>query len=350
MLIELARQLRPRGERVRPIRRNPVLRAFGRLMYAAGLVASSCGRAQTIAEPTAAPAVVACERHWPIVVSRVEKTTADGKPIRGMLATIDLRDPRLEVLVTDPLGAPIAELPKADSVLESVDVWAKRVNADLAINANFFGRADGKSGYKPGVASDVIGLSVSDGKVVSASREYKGKGDPALVFTKERNAAIKRVGGGNDLGVYDAVAGIGGSESDPDKGDQLVTAGKNTSGKARVEPDKRHPRTGVGVSADGWTVYVVAIDGRQPEWSVGMNLDELAELLIKAGASDAINLDGGGSTTLVYRDPGQSSYLMNRPSDKTGPRPVANCLGFRVVPASSGPNAEKVDSKEHGKK
>lgn len=335
---------------MRPIRRNPVLRAFGRLMYAAGLVASSCGRAQTTAAPTEQPAIVASERHWPMVVTRIEKTTADRKPIRGVLATIDLRDPRLEVLVTDPLAAPIADQPKADSVLETVDVWAKRVNADLAINANFFGRADGKSGYKSGVASDVIGLSVSDGKVVSSAREYKGKGDPALVFAKDRKASISRVGRDVDPSTYDAVAGIGGSESDPDKGDQLVTGGKNTSGKARVEPEKRHPRTGVGVSADGWTLYVVAIDGRQLEWSVGMNLDELAALLIQAGAHDAINLDGGGSTTMVYRGPGESVYQMNRPSEKSGLRPVANCLGFRVVPATKGPGAAKNEAKEGGAK
>ncbi|HFE53601.1 MAG TPA: phosphodiester glycosidase family protein, partial [Bacteroidetes bacterium] len=83
----------------------------------------------------------------------------------------------------------------------------------------------------------------------------------------------------------------------------------------------RHPRTAVGFSRDSSVVYLVTVDGRQPGWSVGMTLPELAELMLSLGAWEAMNLDGGGSTTMVVRD-----SVVNRPSDATGERPVANAI------------------------
>ena len=63
---------------------------------------------------------------------------------------------------------------------------------------------------------------------------------------------------------------------------------------------KRHPRSGVGIR-DG-TLVMVAVDGRQPGYSEGMTLYEFADLFIELGCSDAMNLDGGGSATMVVRD------------------------------------------------
>ena len=92
----------------------------------------------------------------------------------------------------------------------------------------------------------------------------------------------------------------------------------------------RHPRTAVGFTRNRETVYLVTVDGRQPGHSVGMTLEELAELMTtklpqftKSGqpAFQAVNLDGGGSTTMVVRN-----TVVNRPSDQTGERPVANAL------------------------
>ncbi len=71
----------------------------------------------------------------------------------------------------------------------------------------------------------------------------------------------------------------------------------------------RHPRTVVG-----WNdteVFLVAIDGRQPGYSVGMSLLEAADLLRAFGATEAVNLDGGGSTTLAA-----GAEILNRPSDR----------------------------------
>lgn len=86
----------------------------------------------------------------------------------------------------------------------------------------------------------------------------------------------------------------------------------------------RHPRTAIAKLKSGKIMFVT-VDGRQPDKSVGMSLAELAELLLEFGAAEAINLDGGGSTTMVI-----GSKLVNSPSDQTGERPVSD--SFLIVP------------------
>jgi hypothetical protein len=82
-----------------------------------------------------------------------------------------------------------------------------------------------------------------------------------------------------------------------------------------------HPRTAVGISADGSTLYLVVVDGRQPRLSVGVGLEELARYMRDLGCAEAINFDGGGSSTMVVR-----GEVVNSPSDRLGPRTVANAL------------------------
>ncbi len=82
----------------------------------------------------------------------------------------------------------------------------------------------------------------------------------------------------------------------------------------------RHPRTAVGVARDGATLLLVAVDGRSTR-SVGMTLVELAALMRRVGAWNALNFDGGGSTTMVI-----DGTLANVPSDSTGERAVGNAL------------------------
>ena len=80
----------------------------------------------------------------------------------------------------------------------------------------------------------------------------------------------------------------------------------------------------------GDTLLLVAVDGRQAS-SVGMSLAELARTMIGLGAWDALNLDGGGSTTLVVGD-----SVVNTPSDPTGERAVGDVLLVRRDSAGSG--------------
>jgi hypothetical protein len=107
-------------------------------------------------------------------------------------------------------------------------------------------------------------------------------------------------------------------------GDLLV--GENPSFAAA-----RHPRTAVGFNPSQRLLWLVGVDGRQPGYSDGMSLPELAELLEALGAADAVNLDGGGSTVMVLH-----GVRVSRPSDAEGERPVVNALAVIRDPAFCG--------------
>jgi hypothetical protein len=92
-----------------------------------------------------------------------------------------------------------------------------------------------------------------------------------------------------------------------------------------------HPRTVAGFSADRETLYLATVDGRLAGTYRGMSYRELADLMIYLGAEEAINLDGGGSTTMVVH-----GEIKNRPSDGTE-RSVANALlAVSLAPAGTG--------------
>ena len=124
--------------------------------------------------------------------------------------------------------------------------------------------------------------------------------------------------GGNELLIdkeTDMIAGV----------PQLIKNGKiditweqEKASKSFVET--RHPRTAVAKLKDG-KFLMITVDGRQPGVSVGMNLNELAEYLLGLGAVDAMNLDGGGSTTMFL-----DGKVVNHPSDKEGERKVSDAI------------------------
>ncbi|MFG1867102.1 phosphodiester glycosidase family protein [Micromonospora arborensis] len=88
-------------------------------------------------------------------------------------------------------------------------------------------------------------------------------------------------------------------------------------------------RSSAGVSPDGRTVYLVALAGRAPA-SAGFTIAELADLMRSLGADAAVNLDGGGSSTVAVREPGQATATArNSPSDGAE-RLVANGIGIFV--------------------
>ncbi len=93
------------------------------------------------------------------------------------------------------------------------------------------------------------------------------------------------------------------------------------------------PRTAVGYSKNGRYLYLVVVDGRQPLYSEGMTVQELALFMQSIGAAYAMNLDGGGSSTMVVQAPNGQPRILNSPIDNYIPgreRPVANHLGIFV--------------------
>lgn len=116
---------------------------------------------------------------------------------------------------------------------------------------------------------------------------------------------------------------------------RIVSNGRNVSQHADIVEGTfprfsaiRHPRTAVGFSRDSATLYLVTVDGRR-ESDSGMSLVELGELMLRLGAYDAMNFDGGGSTTMVV-----GGTVVNSPSDKDGERPVGSAL--LVISSSAG--------------
>jgi hypothetical protein len=110
--------------------------------------------------------------------------------------------------------------------------------------------------------------------------------------------------------------------------DSAESEGLNAAGGASFGP-VRHPRTMVGFGAGGRRVLLVTVDGLQPGYSAGMTLRESAQLMRELGATQALNLDGGGSSTMVVRRSWENAVrytIANKPSDKEGERPVANAL------------------------
>ena len=108
-------------------------------------------------------------------------------------------------------------------------------------------------------------------------------------------------------------------------GPQLIKNGRVeiTNAAEKILPSfvsDGHPRTAIAKLRSG-QILLVTVDGRQPGESIGMSLTMLTDLLIEFGAVEAINLDGGGSTTMVIRN-----KLVNKPSDATGERPVSDAI------------------------
>jgi hypothetical protein len=106
---------------------------------------------------------------------------------------------------------------------------------------------------------------------------------------------------------------------------QLIKSGKiditwEQEKASRSFVEMRHPRTAVAKLKDG-KFLMVTVDGRQPGVSVGMTLHELAAYLLTLGATDAMNLDGGGSTTMFLE-----GKVVNTPSDKEGERKVSDAI------------------------
>ncbi len=117
--------------------------------------------------------------------------------------------------------------------------------------------------------------------------------------------------------IFQAIGGLPRIIRD---GQNVVAQTYQQEGASSSFTYSRHPRTAVGFSKDSTKVYFVTVDGRQAT-SVGMTLDELANFMLTIGVWHGVNLDGGGSTTMVVR-----GQVVNSPSDATGERSVSNAI------------------------
>ncbi len=127
------------------------------------------------------------------------------------------------------------------------------------------------------------------------------------------------------------------------------------NGKANLTIDsnsprltERAPRTAVAVDSTGDRVFFVTVDGRQPGYSTGMNMKEFADYLVSIGAYHAMNLDGGGSTSMVTRKYGEEfATLVNRPSDGRERGVSAVLQAISTAPLGS-PSVVKAKQQQNG--
>lgn len=164
----------------------------------------------------------------------------------------------------------------------------------------------------------LFNLQVSDGVRVSTTTK---PGGATFVVWKDGSCSIT-----NNIGEAD-VPNI-----------SLAHSGFSIIMRDGVIPEARGkaslaPRTAGGLSKDGRYFYVLTVDGRQKNWSLGADMRDLALILSAAGADDAMNFDGGGSTTLVVWDnKAGKPFIFNRHGAVKGYyRPVALNAGI-IVP------------------
>lgn len=170
------------------------------------------------------------------------------------------------------------------------------------------------------------GVIPTDGKVL----EGIGAGATWLRTHARLGAVVRTV---SDLRADGRVQGVRRSTGVVNGGPFLVRDGAtfvDAYGEGFVHPGdpgfyfsfavSRNPRTMAGLTRDG-DLLLVTVDGRAPGYSIGMSFAEQARVMRALGARDAINLDGGGSTTMVA-----AGGLLGRPSDATGERPVGDVL------------------------
>lgn len=244
------------------------------------------------------------------------------RPIVLHVVRIDLRDPSISFVVTphDPEGPWLRGATTSQFLL--------RHRAQLAINGDFFlpWWSEGLFDFYPQVGdpADVLGASVSNGVV----NGWQVTPYPALVFGVDGSVSIVEVKSASQK-LPPAKQIVSGRHLLLDDG--RVTAVATAPGQARVT----HPRTAAALDRTGKTLLLFAVDGRQPGYSQGVTLGELAALILEHGGHSALNLDGGGSTTLVIDDGDGGARQLNVPIHTRWPwreRPVANHLGVFAAP------------------
>ena len=246
------------------------------------------------------------------------------RPVVLHLVAIDLTSPDLKILVT-PSDRTTPQPDDRPLVARTTTEFLTTFGMELAINGGFFFpfRENSPLDYSPhsGDRVNVVGQSISNGKIVSA----EGKTDWAMLCLDAKNRAQIL---NQPTCPSNTQQGLSGNELILQNGIALNT-------RTAQDGDKPYARAIVGLNATGDTLWLVIVDGKQPFYSQGATISELAAFLPTIGITTALNLDGGGSTTLAYRTP-QGAKTLNAPIHTKIPmteRPVANHLGFRFSKA-----------------
>ncbi len=240
-------------------------------------------------------------------VTYQREVRSSPRPMIIHVVTVDLRTPGIRLLVTP--GDPQAE---RSLKARTTSKFLTEFGLQVAINASGFTPwySNNLLSYYPhsGDRVEPIGFAASQGTVYSENSENQ----PVLYISRTNQVRFGLPTGK----IYNAISGNA----------MIVQDG-------RVLPDQEsqtQPRTAIGVDKRGKNLVIVVVDGRQPGYSEGATLAELASFLVEHGVYTGMNLDGGGSSTLVMERGGRPAVL-NSPINNGIPgreRPVGNHLGI----------------------
>jgi hypothetical protein len=252
----------------------------------------------------------------------IERPLGSGVIYRRLVMTVPRRVVVHRVDIADATGMRLAVTPPTlagDGLRNPAGLATEAIRslqADLLVNANFFTPFKDNSflDYRPHAGEPVepVGPVIADGQ-----RYGRPKPGWPSVWQRE-NGEI----GFGDLpaGAMNAVTGR----------QWLVRGGK--PGVVTDEPP--YPRTAIATDADRKRLWLIVVDGKQPRYSKGLTLNELADLIAGLGASDAIELDGGGSSILVDNNDSGGPTVLSRPCHTKIPgrqRPTGVFLGIRLA-------------------
>ena len=252
-------------------------------------------------------------------VSYTREVRNTPRPMVIHTLLVDLRDPGVRLLVTP--GDPDAEYSlrarTTSDFLEEFDLQA-------AVNGDGFEPWYSNTifSYYPhkGDPIDPTGLAASQGTLYAPANGA----EPTLYISRTNRARFNEPIGG----VYNAISGLL----------MLAAGGKLLPEVLDAEgANIPQPRTAVGLDKNSRQLIIVVVDGRQAGYSEGATLVELADLLLEKGAFYAMNMDGGGSSTMVSASKNGKARILNSPIDQRIPgreRAVGNHLGIYATQAT----------------
>ncbi|MDO8753849.1 MAG: phosphodiester glycosidase family protein [Anaerolineales bacterium] len=239
----------------------------------------------------------------------IRETFSKPRKLVVNILLIDLHAENLEFLVTPSNG--LRDFPLCS---RTTSQFLTQYRAQIAINGDGFSYKpiDRQHNPCPNAGSPVKpnGLAASRGHIYSEL----AKTQPTLYISKKNEMSFNTAP--NE--IYNAISGH----------QMLVTKGELQAGL--TANSSIEPRTAIGVSRNGRWFWSIVADGRQPGHSEGATLVEMANLMLRFGAYNAMNLDGGGSTAMSMEGFNGKAINLNMPFDQEAgiQRPVANHLGI----------------------
>jgi len=242
-------------------------------------------------------------------VTYLYKDLTTPRKIRMHVMAVDLLTVGLEFLVTP------SKNPGGILCTRTTSNFLGEFNLNFAVNGDGFSYLDtsiNPVSTCPGGGDPVKanGLAASRGNLYSLNKTI----EPTIYISSLNKVAVN----GNQGKPFNAVTG-----------DRIVVQnGVTVKNLAAQIPN---PRTAIGLNRNGrWLIFMV-VDGRQPGYSEGVTFPELAQLLISYGVYTGVNMDGGGSSTMVIKGVDGKTRILNSPIDQNIPgkeRSVANHLGL----------------------